>query len=86
MLIQIAPALLLQKVSTKNIENSNLLNERLNKWELGKFDELLDEAEKIQVNLKKKILNHKKKQSSSAQTTFCLSSIERGDIKCCYVG
>ena len=73
-------------MSTNNNLNRKILEERIVKWENGSFDEILNETNKIQLNI-----NKTKKSSSIDKSNKplislnnkhrFLSSIKAGDIK-----
>ena len=85
-LIQLFPCLMLQNMSTNNNLNRKILEERIAKWESGSFDEILNETNEIQLNIKKTKKNSSIDKSNKPLISLnnkhrFLSSIKAGDIK-----
>ena len=78
-LVQIFPALMLQKVSNVKDENYQKLADRLYQWEQGNWDTILQEANQLQENIGKN-KNVQRNQATDQKRRF-LSDVGRGDIK-----
>ena len=80
-LIQVFPALMLQKVSKNSRENHEALNNRLKHWINGNFTSLISESLEIQNKLSKARSKNARRPKSINEIAQFVAAIEDGDIR-----
>ena len=80
-LMQVFPALMLQKVSKNSSENHEALNNRLKHWINGNFTSLISESLQIQSKLSKSRSKNARRPKSIKEIAQFVTAIEDGDIR-----